>query len=425
MGRDGKRLRGRRGRGYAINPAALREARRDRGLTLAQVADGIITRQALHQFETGKARPSHATLQALAERLGIPLGALLANPHDPREVSMRELQEKQRWPDLERLATVVLADRNVTLRTQAIARFYLGCATLNQAPDEAVSHLRQARGLLAQLGEPWLAAEARDWEGAALYLMQDPTAVDVGRDALARYRMLTDREPGVEARMLEHIGTYLLQRQEVTEALSSYREAIETAGPVLELARLANIYHGLASGCVRIGESRQALEYFDRAIHLQRIHNDVESGRVTANLARLENDYGELLLRMGRLERAEEMIRAALDHFEAAGVETSRPDTMLTMGDLQRQRGNIDAAMWWTNKAIELAQKLNETVSLASAYEQLGELSAAQDDLERCDASFARAIEILDRAGLRERRAEAVRRYRQARASQDEPQRGS
>ncbi|HEY4025743.1 MAG TPA: tetratricopeptide repeat protein, partial [Candidatus Dormibacteraeota bacterium] len=299
-----------------------------------------MSRQALHQFEVGKARPVPATLEAIAGRLGIPIDSLLARPRDPREVQMRDLEEKQRWRDLERLAAATLADLNVTPRTQAVARFYLGRGILDQAPDEALTHFRRARGQLAKLGEPWMAAEARDWEGAALYLMQSADALDVGRDALARYRVLADRDPGVEARMLEHIGTYQLQREEVVEALGSYRQAIDVAGSMLNLGRLAVIYHGLASGCVRVGNAREALDYFERAVSFSRTAHDVK-GAVSANLARLENDYGDLLIRTGRWERAEEMIRAALDHFEAIDVEAGRAYAMLSMGDLKRQQGQV------------------------------------------------------------------------------------
>ena len=327
---------------------------------------------------------------------------------------MRELEEHQQWPDLERLARRVLADPNVTRRTQAVARYYLGRAIVDQDPAEALTILGLARGQLAQLGEPWLAAEARDWEGVALYYREDPAALDVGRDALARYRALADRQPRVEARMLEHIGSCLLQRQDVPEALSCYRRAIDVAGPVMDLVRLATIHHGLASGYLRVGEPREALEYFERAVHLSRIHHDV-SGTMTANLARLENDYGDCLLRMGRWERAEEMIRASLDHFAAAGVEAGKAGVLLTMGDLKSQQGQLDEAMQWTNEAIEHAERLGEMVLLSSGYQQLGELCADQGDHDRFEASFARALEILDDLGLPERRAQALDRYRRAR----------
>src|SRR5207237_8521695 len=164
-------------------------------------------------------------------------------------------------------------------------------AMLDQAPDEAITRLRRVRSQLVRLGEPWLAAEARDWEGVGLYLRQRPEALEVGRDALARYRMLADRDSSVEARMLEHIGTYHLHRQEVAEALASYRQAIDVAGSRLDLVRLANIYHGIASAYLRLGSTRQALDYFERAVNLCRTAHHMR-GAVTANLARLENDYG-------------------------------------------------------------------------------------------------------------------------------------
>jgi tetratricopeptide (TPR) repeat protein len=337
---------------------------------------------------------------------------------------MRDLEEQQRWDELERLARLVLADANVTQRTQAVALFYVGRAIHQQVPAEALAILRMARGQLAQVGEPSLAAEARDWQAACLYHLQDPKALDVGRDALARYRMLADRDPGVEARMLEHIGTYLLQRQEVGEALNCYRKAIDTAGPLLNLARLANIYHGMASGCSRIGETHRALEYFERAVHLSRIHHDVK-GSATVGLARLENDYGELLVRLGRRERAEDMLRAAIGHFDAAAVQVGKNGALLSMGDLKHQQGDLDEAIRWTCEAIELAEKLGEGVSLAVGYQQLGELKAAQDDRESFEAYFARALAILEHADLPERRAQALDRYRRARQRHAEQRSGS
>ena len=178
---------------------------------------------------------------------------------------------------------------------------------------------------------------------------------------------------------------------------------------MLNLGRLSLIYHGLASGCLRIGESRKALDYFDRAVHFSRTAHDVR-GEVSSNLARLENDFGDLLIKVGRWERAEEMICAALDHFAACDTEVGRAVALLSMGDLRAQQGRLDEAMQWTSQAIELADRLGETVSLALGYQQLGELWVAQGELDRFEASFNRASEIL--ADLPEARAESLARYR-------------
>src|SRR5262249_5968815 len=112
MGRLPNDARGRFARGIAINPATLRQARLGARMTLEQASRGIVTRQAFHQFEHGLARPMPDKLEAIAARLGVPSDTLLARPRDPREVSMRELEQEQRWYELERLATTVLADLN-------------------------------------------------------------------------------------------------------------------------------------------------------------------------------------------------------------------------------------------------------------------------------------------------------------------------
>src|SRR5215831_9015356 len=120
MGRVRKDARRRFARGTPINPAVLRQARLDAGLTLKQVADGIVSSQALSQFEQGLTRPMPDTLRALAERLHVTVDSLLAKPRDPREMTMRDLERERRWDDLERLATATLNDLNVTPRTQAV-----------------------------------------------------------------------------------------------------------------------------------------------------------------------------------------------------------------------------------------------------------------------------------------------------------------
>jgi tetratricopeptide (TPR) repeat protein len=396
----------------AINAAALRQARVDAGLSLTDVAGDSMSKQAVHLFETGRARPTLEKLLLIVERLGnTSLDAILA---DEGENRMAELDERQRYRELGQLAGQALSDLNSTKRMRAVATYYAARAVLNQAPVRALALFRRARRLLLRVSERRLAAEAMDWEGAALYLLQDPSALEVGAGALEQYRALPDGLAHVEARMLEHIGTYRLQRGEHVDAIGSYREAIEIAGSRLELARLANIYHGLAEGCRQAGEVRQALDYMERAVHFYRTEHDVR-GPVSANLARAENDYGVHLMRLGRWERAEEMIRAALDHYAEIGVEAGRASALLSLGELSQLRGRLDDAFEWTVEAIDRAERLGETIALASAYQQLGELWVARDDLGRFEASFDRALEVLERAQLPERRAECLARYRRIR----------
>jgi tetratricopeptide (TPR) repeat protein len=372
-------------------------------LSLAEVATGSMTKQAVHLFETGRARPTMARLEAIVRRLGnVSVEEVLA---DTAEDRMARLDEQQRHEELSALARRLLRESGTTRRPRALAGYYLGRAQLDRAPAQAVTLLRRAQRQLARAGEPWLAAEAMDWEAAALYVLQDPAALEVGERALERYRALPERQAHVEARMLEHLATYRLQRGEHAQAISGYRDAIAVAGARLELTRLANIYHGMAEGCRQAGEWRQALDYMERAVHFYRTEHDVR-GRVGANLARAENDYGVHLMRLGQWERAEEMILAALEHYAASGVEAARAHAMLSMGELNQLRGNAEEALEWTLQAVWHAERLGETLALASACQQLGELWWARGDRSRFQACFDRALEVLARAGLPERLAE-------------------
>src|SRR5260370_41214172 len=72
----------RRGRrhGIEIKPGSVKQARAEAGLSLGQVANGAVSRTAIYFGETGKAKPSMATLRLIAERTGRPLDFFLVRP---------------------------------------------------------------------------------------------------------------------------------------------------------------------------------------------------------------------------------------------------------------------------------------------------------------------------------------------------------
>lgn len=62
--------RGRRGPGIPIIPSRVRQARIDRGLSLADLAGTDVSRAFIHQLEQGLARPSLPVLELIAQRTG-------------------------------------------------------------------------------------------------------------------------------------------------------------------------------------------------------------------------------------------------------------------------------------------------------------------------------------------------------------------
>lgn len=63
-----------------MDPLRVREARREAGLSLAQVAGYDVSRTFIHFVEQGRARPSKAVLSLIARRTGKPISYFIQQP---------------------------------------------------------------------------------------------------------------------------------------------------------------------------------------------------------------------------------------------------------------------------------------------------------------------------------------------------------
>lgn len=71
-------------------PERVRAARREAGLSLAQLAGEAVTPVAIHLIETGKSRPSPRTLMHIANRTGKPFGYFTDAETDLRSLPVEE-----------------------------------------------------------------------------------------------------------------------------------------------------------------------------------------------------------------------------------------------------------------------------------------------------------------------------------------------
>ena len=297
-------------------------------------------------------------------------------------------------------------------KSRAVDFAYVGQALVRlNRPDEALPHLRRARALFDASDDPWLAADTMDWEAGALYLKEDPTALAVTAEALRRYRRLSPRLPGTEARMLEHMGQVLARNRAHERAYLYFEEAIRVAGTIQDPARRGRIYHGLASCYQQFGDSSQAMELAQRAL----AHYSVEQDQPL--IARGENELGLALMQLGQLDRAEQHIQAAINHLNSASVEWGRSHYVLSLAELWTRQDRIDDAFDLVSAALELASRLGEVLAVITGHRQLGELHARRRDHDLADANFGHALRRASLSGLRERRAEVLTAYANVRAT--------
>lgn len=389
-------------------------------MSLAQVAGTELTRQAVHLIETGKVRPSVRSLRIIALRLGVPAQSFQLAADADADSPQRWASELERLCDWQRYQEAVdvahgLLARDSTSGERAVAHLYLGRAlVLLGQGDEALRHLRRAGRLFQAEDDPWSAAEAREWEAGALALKEDPRAVAVSEDALRRYRLVEPRRPEIEARMLEHLASCLTQRGEFDRARGCYLEALHVAGPVLDLVRLARIYHGM-SGChARLGETRRAIDLASRAVALYAVEDDLRPMSARIDLPRIENDLGMLLMLDGQVDRAEELFLLAVDRLEKAGMVRLRSYVTLSLADVAQARGRLDEAVEFVGQAIAQAEEAEEQMALAIAHQQLGQLRAERHEDALADAAFERALAMWTELGLTAQKDECLAAYQRA-----------
>jgi len=396
---------GRRGRrhGIEIKPGSVKQARKDAGLSLAQVANGAVSRTAIYFVETGKAKPSIETLKLIAERTGRPLDYFLAKPStmEPRS-SARTLEVELLLATNDpqgALATgrgLLAAERDAD--TTARTRYLMAYALLRLAqPVEARQLAAAARDHFERMGDALMTAECLGHEASAAYLLQDPTALGLAQRALALCRSLHPVPQATEARLLFVLGTVHVINQAWQAAIECYEGAIAAGEVVQDLRRLSLMYSGLCVAYGEIGQLNQSAHYAQRAITIHETLND------RLSLARSENNLGMVLIKRGDLAAAEEHLSRALALWEEEAVEVGRATVLLSLCELAVARLRMDEAEKYAVEAQDFAEQLSEKATLAEAHMWLGRIAAERGDHARVDAEFLEAWGLLDALGGPER----------------------
>jgi tetratricopeptide (TPR) repeat protein len=381
-------------------------------LSFAQVAGPELTRQAVHLIESGRARPSAWSLEIIAARLGVSVSTLTyTEPGDLEQLCQR--QEFQRA--VERGTHILEVGGPPELI--GFAHYFTGQA-LHQLIryEEALDHLRQARETFETIGNEAFVAESMDWEAITLHRMEDSRALPVAEAALDRYRRVRSRQPETEARMLEHMGTILKGRGDFARARACYEQALQVAGGVRELARLARLNHGLANCHRSLGDLRRGSELLLKAVALYEAEQRISPDPNRVDLPGAENDLGMLVMEQGDLERAEELFQSALRGLEASSTGRLRSYVLLSMSDLRQRQGRLDAAVRLAGEAQGSAERCDETRARAIAHQQLAELHAALGEYESAEDNFRRALVILEQAGLGKRYSDCLEAYQRVQA---------
>jgi tetratricopeptide (TPR) repeat protein len=403
--------------GVEADPGLIRRAREEAGLTQAQLGEPLLTRQAVSSIEVGRVKPSRRTLGHIANRLGLPIEALLRGgrpPVEDRVAELRRLLDAGRYEQVLRRVESLLRVPDAGPTLLAGAHHHAGVALYQMERfAEAVTRLETARAQAECVPDPGLVAESLDWESAARHALDDPRALELARDAIARYRRIEPRDPEVEARMLRRVAISLSRRGAHEEAERIFDEALELAGVVEAIHSAGRDYHMLAGSVSQAGNAWRAIELMRKAIACYIL----DKGAGDVRLAGAENDLALLLIEVGGLDEADALLTLALSQLSKAGGDagTKRPYVLHTVSRLRQMQGRMREALDWARQAIAVSEELEQTGPLAEALTQLGDLQEAGGHARLADRSYRRAIEVLHDAQLPELEKQARAAHRQLR----------
>jgi tetratricopeptide (TPR) repeat protein len=392
-----RKYRGRR-KGIAVREGSVRQARQEARLSLAQIANGQVSRTAIHLIENGRVKPSIEMLELIARQTQKPIEYFLLDPdNNPALIEPhRELRE------LERLTLVREFDGVVALSTELLTRplndesaalvhFYLGQAYCRVVkPQDALIHLPMARVQFEQQRDEWLAVEALDWEASAWGLLEDPRAIAFAGQALERCRRLDPRPPQLEARILGHIAGMHVVARSWTLAINHYEAAVEAASAIKDLLQMAKMHHGLGTAYQRLQQPTKARQQFDKALALYSIESDLSA------VYRVENDLGDLLLQEGQIDSAEQHLLKALAGADELNLERrGRGYILANLGDVSLRKGRLAEAQTYLEKALEIGEALGERIVVSNVKVLLGRLNERAGKTRQADDQFLAAIRIL------------------------------
>jgi tetratricopeptide (TPR) repeat protein len=392
----------RRPKGVVIRPDAVREARLEKGLSLAEVAGGDVTRAAIHLVETGKMRPSMRTLELIARRTGRPVSYFMAGRGS--EEQRAACDELSRLVDSGKYREAValgcrLLDEEVDAAIEADVRFGVGQALVRTMDGAgAMPHLARARLLFERMGDRWMVAHVLEQQATAMFLSDDPRALGCALEALERCERLESSAPTLLGSVLMLVGSIHLRSRDWHNAARFFEMGLAACEELVSLRLSARLHDGLTAAYQQLGDLGGALRSAQRAFALYAVDTDPTA------LVRAENNLGYALLQQGELEAATMHLRRALELCEEHDAHPlARAYVLNSIGELHIARGEADIARTHLMRSLDMTQRLGERATEATARHLLGSACVQLDETDAADDWFRTAIELLARLDLTER----------------------
>jgi tetratricopeptide (TPR) repeat protein len=236
-------------------------------------------------------------------------------------------------------------------------------------PVQGRAKLREARALLERAGAAApsspLAEHLSDVldETATSYIYTDEldAAIAAYHEAMAQRRAIFDTGSAQEAYVWNNLASALEQAGRLDEALDAAREAVRIRETrVGESVALANSLNTLADAMSELGQSRESLPFYERALRMSQAKRPPGDIR----LAPLYLGYAHALAGVRRYDEATRYYGESVALFDKTGAKNlNLPITLTHRGELAALRGRCAEALPDYARAIALVEQLSGPTS--------------------------------------------------------------
>jgi tetratricopeptide (TPR) repeat protein len=389
----------------------VRRLRIARGLTQRALGLDRFSKEYISQVERGRARPSAAALEWLADRLGVDRRFLETGVSSP---------EEERTAGLVARAEAAVAAREFETALECLER--AGPAARGWEPRLALralvagarawSELGGVRGALALLGQARDLVEGESFTGVdranVLFQMgrcryklsSIPTAVALFTEALD----LMQHSDRVDDRLRSRIFRWRSRCYRRQNDMEAAREDVEAA---LELAERLGDRDGLAHGYFQasIIAERNGQWVLARS-HAERAKELYEEQEDRLSVGRLLNNLGGLTFLLGDPEKAERLLKQAFAVALEVGSTPDAAQAVSSLAQVHLRTGQPELAEQQARHALSLLdgrvdfldEQGNAQLVLGRALLEQGRLDEAEQEMAASEATFERLSSASHRA---------------------------
>ena len=379
----------------------VRAARRELGLSQAQLAGEELTKGFISQVEAGLVRPSIRSLQIIAGRLGKGIDYFVGDQpltatkraHYHR-VAAETAAEHSDWATVRAEAETGLVyamtrkDRGKLLRLLALSEL-----ATNQT-ESAFEHVAEALTALDVSTDPEDVAKLHYQRGFGYLelgqLVAATESFEKARDLVEKHEII---DPRLRSRILLSLGTTYRRLDRTAKALSTYESALALASRSSEFEVAARSHMGIAASLYDEGDLDGAIGAYERARGLlERLSDATLELSVLQSMASVNLDRGKLDLARHLAERCRSRAAAIGDDRMAAVAEMELARVALASGD-------VEEALAAAHHAEQALAAAGDDRQRASALRVIGAAEDARHDPRASDQAYREAIGLVTRIG--------------------------